>query len=203
MKKIIALLTIVIFSTIIFASCDSGYFVDRDGTHHEKGIKRAIEEHLEYNVLVPSSLKIESIYYSPAQTIYEADAEYRAINKLIEADKHLLSEAKTKREKKTWQDSIERLSSELDEYLSYHYSAKKLSDDVYNEPIKAWKVRVSYSAENAYGQRLEADEYYNIVQVKATVKRSSDGKICTVYDYEIHDSDILMTPLADNDCKSI
>lgn len=203
MKKIITLITIAILSAIAFTSCDNGYFVDRDGTHHEKGIKQAIETHLECGLVVPSSLKIESIYYSPAQTIYEADAEYRAMSKLIEADKHLLSEAKTKREKKTWQDSIERLSSELEEYLSYHYSAKKLSDDVYNEPIKAWKVLVSYSAENAYGQRLEEDEYYNIVQVKATVRRSSDGKICTVYDYEIHESDRLMSPLTDNDCKSI
>ena len=200
MKKYIYIF-VAIFACIMFNSCDT-YFVDRDGTHIEKGIKQAVTEHLECNLLVPSSLSIESICYAQSESIYEADAQYRALKSVLDVQQKSLSEAKTSRDKRIYKESVQRLENEIKEHVEYWYSAKQLSEDVYQEPIKAYVVSVRYSGKNAFGQRLESTDYYNVVQTKSTVKKT-DGSIATVYDYEIHESDMLCSPIAKNDCKWI
>ena len=200
MKKYIYVL-VAFIACLMFNSCDT-YFVDRDGTHVEKGIKQAVTIHLENNLLVPSSLSIESIFYAQSNGIYEADAEYRALKSVLDVQQKSFSEAKSSFDKKVYKESVQRLENEIKEYVEYWYSAKQLSADVYQEPVKAYIVYVKYSGKNAFGQRLESTDYYNVVQTKSAVKRN-DGTIATVYDYEIHESDMLCSPLSRSDCKRI
>lgn len=158
----------------------------------DKGnIKETLIRSVKHDLLAPDSFKFVSASYCPTDTLYEGDKRYRELARSLRVDQKLLSEAKTKSKKQTWQELIDMDIKYINDLIDTWYSPKQLSPDVYTEPVASFVATITYKCKNKYGTEVQDTKYYNVIKFHNKVKRQRDGKIVDSYSYEAHETDLL------------
>lgn len=184
MKKFIFIFAVIL--TIV--SCGSS----RSESKGDKGnIKETLIQSVKYNLLAPDSFKLVSASYCPTDTLYEGDERYNEFAMSLKVNQKLLSEAKTKSKKQTYQTLIDMDIKFINELIDLWYSPKQLSPDVYKEPVASFVATITYKCKNKYGTEVQDTKYYNVIKFHDKVKRQSDGKIVDSYSYEAHETNFI------------
>lgn len=184
MKKFIFIFAVIL--TIV--SCGSS----RSESKGDKGnIKETLIQSVKYNLLAPDSFKLVSASYCPTDTLYEGDERYNEFAMSLKVNQKLLSEAKTKSKKQTYQTLIDMDIKFINELIDLWYSPKQLSPDVYKEPVASFVATITYKCKNKYGTEVQDTKYYNVIKFHDKVKRQSDGKIVDSYSYEAHETNLI------------
>lgn len=158
----------------------------------DKGnIKETLIQSVKYNLLAPDSFKLVSASYCPTDTLYEGDERYNEFAMSLKVNQKLLSEAKTKSKKQTYQTLIDMDIKFINELIDLWYSPKQLSPDVYKEPVASFVATITYKCKNKYGTEVQDTKYYNVIKFHDKVKRQSDGKIVDSYSYEAHETNLI------------
>ena len=184
MKKFIFIFAVIL--TIV--SCGSS----RSESKGDKGnIKETLIQSVKYNLLAPDSFKLVSASYCPTDTLYVGVERSNEFAMSLKVKQKVLSEAKTKSKKQTYQTLIDMDIKFINELIDLWYSPKQLSPDVYKEPVASFVATITYKCKNKYGTEVQDTKYYNVIKFHDKVKRQSDGKIVDSYSYEAHETNLI------------
>ena len=147
MKNFIYILTAFIASILFVSSCGNYPYREKDVEHQ---IKESVTNSISFDLLVPSSLKVTEIAYTPMDTVYVADEDYNEYRTSLKVNQKLLSEAKTASDKRIYKMFVERDAEQMKEVIKNYYSPQQLSPTVYTEPLRAYFVSVDYKCKNGF-----------------------------------------------------
>lgn len=200
MKKFIVAIIAILIATM-FVSCGNCPYREKDV---EKQIEKAVSLDISSDLLIPSSLKITEISYVSIDTLYLADNDYFEHSIGLKVANEMLSNAKTNSEKRTYKTIVDSHLNGIDNVIKTYYSPKQLTEEVYEEPIRAYFVSVDYKCKNAFGVEIENTRYYNVVQWKSSVKQSN-GSVNYAFSCKARETDIKAKPIQaiKNDIKFI